>query len=183
MRLPTAWGVTDGEAAARYPCDEYLAGAEEAWFRAVTVDADRHITFQWLCQLKIAPYSYDLVDNFGRRSPRTLTPGAERLELGQRVMTIFQLVGFSQDEHITILLDTRRAVRVFGEIAVSYVVRDMRPGSCRLVVKMMVRNPGGSRQGVPRRLLAWGDLLMMRRQLLTLKNLAEVQARAQYPRL
>ena len=148
------------------------------WFRAVTVNADRRTAFRWLCQLKVAPYSYDLVDNLGRRSPRTLTPGAERLELGQRVMTIFELVEFSPDRHITILLKTPSAVRLFGEIALSYTLRDTGPGSCRLIVKMAVRNAAGSWGGMRRRLLAWGDLLMMRRQLLNLKKLAERQVRA-----
>lgn len=170
--LPRVWGATPAEVADRYPCDAHLAGADDVWYRAVPVEAGRETVFRWLCQLKVAPYSYDLLDNGGRRSPRTLTPGAERLERGQRVMTIFRLVDFAAGEHLTLLLDSPRGVRLFGGIVLSYVVRERPPRSCRLVVKLLVRSAGAAR----RSLLPWGDLLMMRRQLLTLKRLAERDA-------
>jgi hypothetical protein len=79
---PRVWGVTADEVARCYPCDAVLPKPAVTWFRAVTVQAPASVVFRWLCQMKVAPYSYDLLDNFGRRSPRTLTPGVERLEVG-----------------------------------------------------------------------------------------------------
>src|SRR4051794_37151762 len=105
--LPTRWGATAAELAAPYPCDDHATAAHEAWFRAVSVRAPRAVVFRWLCQLKVAPYSYDLVDNRGRRSPRTLTPGVERLVEGEAVMTIFRLLAFAPDEHLTLRLHPR----------------------------------------------------------------------------
>ena len=73
---------------------------DAALFRGVTVAASTTVLFRWLCQIRIAPYSYDWLDNGGRRSPPTLTPGLDVLVKGQRVMTIFDLVAFEPDRSI-----------------------------------------------------------------------------------
>jgi hypothetical protein len=139
------------------------------------VRADAPTVFRWLCQLEVAPYSYDWIDNLGRRSPRTLTPGAEQLAVGQRVMTIFELVAFERDHHLTVR--TRRfASRLFPCVVVSYVVRPVGPGQTRLLAKLAIEARPGRIGALATRLLAWGDLVMMRRQLLNLKALAEGRA-------
>jgi hypothetical protein len=166
------WGSTPEERQRRYACDDVLPEHEQALFRAVTVDAPPSVVFRWLCQLKVAPYSYDLLDNRGRRSPQRLVPGVDRLMVGERVM-IFELASFSPDEHLTLLM---RRHRVFGDVAVSYVVSPARPGRSRLVVKVVTVPPRGLPGAVLRRLLPAGDLVMMRRQLLNLKALAEATA-------
>ncbi len=174
LGLPEVWRATADEVESPFPCDEHVPDPDASWFRAVTVQADPDTVFRWLCQLKVAPYSYDLVDNLGRASPRALTPGAERLQLGQRVMTIFELVSFDHGDHLTIAMRDRWALRVFGELALTYTVRGgAPPGFCRLVVKVVVRDPPGRWGGLRTRALAWGDLAMMRQQLLTLRELAE----------
>ncbi len=166
MGIPEIWGATSAETAAHYPCDELVAGPTESWFRAVDTTADPPEVFRWLCQLRVAPYSYDLIDNFGRQSPRTLTPGLTELALGQPVMNIFTLAGFVKDLELTLRLTDRGARLMFGDLAVTYRVS---PG--RLVAKLVVSARPLS--FVRRRLLAWGDLVMMRRQL---NNLAELAA-------
>jgi hypothetical protein len=82
------------------------------------------------------PYSYDLLDNLGRRSPRELTPGLEDLEVGQRIMTIFHLASFEP----------------------------------------AIPPHGGLLGAAYRRVMPWFDLMMMRKQFLTLKRLAEETA-------
>jgi hypothetical protein len=163
--IPEIWGATPAEMAAHYPCDELVAGPTESWFRAVDTSAGAPEVYRWLCQLRVAPYSYDLLDNFGRQSPRTLTPGLTELALGQPVMNIFTLAGFVKDLELTLQLTDRAARLVFGDLAVTYRVS---PG--RLVAKLVVSARPLS--FVRRRLLAWGDLVMMRRQLNTLAELA-----------
>ena len=160
-----------------FPCDRSLPNAEAAYFRAVEVQASAHTLFQWLCQLRVAPYSYDWIDNGGRQSPRHLIPELQHLEVGQRVMTIFQLVEFEADRHLTLVLSSPFAIVLFGEIAVSYVIVPQTEQRCRLVAKLLVRSPRRGFGSMLRVLLPWGDLVMMRKQLLTLKRLAESQAK------
>jgi hypothetical protein len=168
------WGATDDEVRDAWPCDAVPLDADLVLWRAVAVDAVPEVLFRWLCQLRVAPYSYDWIDNWGRRSPRRLTPGLEHLAVGQRFMTIFRLAAFSPDDHIT--LTSRTAV--FGDIACTYRVRPVAgadpalPPRSRLAVKLRVRLPDSPWRGILGSTLAAGDLVMMRKQLRTLAALA-----------
>jgi hypothetical protein len=167
------WGSTEAERAAAYPCDQFLPGAEDALFRCVDVAAPAPVVFPWLCQLRAAPYSYDWIDNHCRPSPPELSPGLEHLKRGQRVMSIFTIADCEPGRHLTVVISNRTAVRAFGEIAGSYLVLPLSDLSSRLVVKLLVRYPRGLYGTFLRAFLPWGDLVMMRKQLLTLKRLAE----------
>ena len=138
------------------------------------VEASPEIVFRWLCQLKEAPYSYDWIDNPGRRSPRPLTPEAEHLQPGQEFL-VFQPVEFEQDRHITGVV-LPRAERIFGRLAVSYVVEPRCASRCRLVACLSVAAPSSFLGSARLTLLSLGDLLMMRKQLITLKECAERSA-------
>jgi hypothetical protein len=167
--LPQRWGVTDAEAAATYGCDELRPDAPGRWLRGVDVAAPADVAFRWLCQLRAAPYSYDLVDNLGRRSPRTLTPGLDELAVGQRVATVFRLHSFVPGRELTLVLPPGPAARASGDMVVSYAaLPGARTGTSRLVAVLRV-------QPLPRPVeaaLCWGDLVMMRRQLQNLAGLA-----------
>lgn len=162
-----SWGATDAERAVRLPCDALLPDARFRCHRAVAVDASPAVVFRWLHQLREAPYSYDLIDNFGRRSPRTLTPALDRLEVGQRFMSIFRLASLTPDEQITL-----RA----RSTAVTYAVRPEDRWT-RLLACVLFDPPGRLGAALVRPLIL-GDLVMMRKQLLTLKELAEDEAAA-----
>ncbi len=172
MSWVTTWGSTVEERALAYPCDRQVAGADATLFRAVDVNAPAPLVYRWLCQLRVAPYSYDLLDNFGRRSPRTRDPANEALAVGARMMRIFRLVELEPDRHLTMVIDRTRS---FGEVAVTYQVTPAGNGErCRIVAKLCVRYGGRS---LMRLVLPLGDLIMMRKQLLTLKQLAEREHR------
>jgi hypothetical protein len=171
--LPLVWGATDEEVARRYPADELLPDGL-AMTRAIEVAAPPELTWQWLCQISVAPYSYDLIDNLGRQSPQTLTPGADELELGQRMAVVFELVSFDAPHQWT-GLTTARGERLFGPVAMTFAAEPAGTGS-RIVGRLVAGRPGGLLSRVRGHALAWGDLVMMRRQLLNLKALAERDA-------
>lgn len=170
--VAATWGSTRSEREQALPCDRLLPEPDGTYHRAVAVRAPAPVVFRWLCQLRVAPYSYDLIDNFGRRSPRALTLGLDDLATGQSFMTIFSLAEFERDSHVTLVLT--RARWMFGACAVTYALQPAGASGCRLVVRVLVKHPGG-RAGARflRPLLPWLDLVMMRRQLLNLKKLSE----------
>lgn len=175
MTIASIWGTTPEERRISYPCDGLIPNPEDSLFRGITIYSSPQVVFRWLCQMRVAPYSYDWIDNGGRESPRTLTPGLEDLVVGQDVMQIFQLVDFARDQNLTIRCKANsRAQRLFGDIAISYCVEAARDSnSCRLLVKIVAQYPPGLWGQLMRSFLPWGDLIMMRRQLLNFKQLAE----------
>jgi hypothetical protein len=172
------WGTTPAERALAFPGDRPEdAGTDRLW-RGVGIQAPDTIVFRWLCQLRVAPYSYDWIDNGGRRSPRTLIPELDRLERGQRFMQIFQLEDFEPGVQVTLGTPIgSRGARLFGVVRVTYWARAEAADRTRLLVKLRVLPAPGVRGRAMRAFLPWGDLLMMRRQLLNLKALAEATAR------
>jgi hypothetical protein len=89
-------------------------------------------------------------------------------------MTVFELASYVEGSSWTAVTDARGR-RLFGEVAATYAVAPAGPGT-RLVARLAF-GAGGPARRVWAELLAWGDLVMMRRQLLNLKGLAERDAR------
>ena len=172
--LGAVWGVQHAETMLEYACDGLAGSFDSDYYRGATVEAPPATVFRWLCQLRAAPYSYDWIDNCGRRSPRALTPGLENLSIGQPVMRIFDLIAFERDCHLTIRIKPGTPPEgLFGDVAVTYRIVPRSDGGCRLLAKVRVGYPRGLPGRLMRMVLPLGDLIMMRRQLLTLKGLAE----------
>src|SRR5215472_1184932 len=83
--LASTWGTTAAERTRSFPCDRYLSPFDAAYFRALPLRAPAPLVFRRLCQLRVAPYSYDWIDKGGHLSPRELLPGLDRRQVGQRV--------------------------------------------------------------------------------------------------
>ena len=165
-----SWNATSDEEKEIFPCDQYMTSEYRSMIRAIDILALANIVFRWICQLKLAPYSYDWIDNWGRQSPRQLTPGVEQLAIGQNFL-IGRIVEFEEGRQITCVIYPKLE-SIFGLMSLTYAVQNTSPGACRLVVKIDV----GARNWMERLrrfILAWGDLIMMRKQLLTIKSLAE----------
>jgi hypothetical protein len=98
-------------------------------------------------------------------------PRADDLRVGQRLLVLFVIDSFAAGEHLTLRL--RRPGRgVLGEFAMTYAVHPDGPGRARLTCTVVVGGTPGPLGRAVRRALAWGDLIMMRRQLRTLTDLA-----------
>lgn len=156
------WGVTDDEVARHYPCDDIVASpALQAW-RAVTVRTKPDGLWPWVAQIRLAPYSYDWIDNLGRRSPGELRALPEPAA-GQHFST-------AATRPIGRILSVATAEQFTGRISgavISYVLVP-KGDNTRLLMKIVAAR---GRWIAP--LLSVGDLVMARRQLLNLKQLAE----------
>lgn len=168
--LPWVWG--EPVPITKAP-DEYAGADVRVLTRAVRTSAEPGMVFLWLCQLRRAPYSYDWIDNFGRRSPKVPDPALCELAAGQQVMTIFRLTAFESRRSLTLRMQEGWPTRVFGAITVRYVIEPLAQGESRLSAVLWMP-PVGRWLGRARRyLLAWGDVIMMRKQLRVLTAHAE----------
>jgi hypothetical protein len=172
MSVATNWGTTREERELTFPGDYLVQRPHAELFRGVTVRAEPAVVFRWVCQLQVSSYSYT-----GRNGPRELTPGLDELSVGARFMDVFGLVDFTRDWHVTLRLefDTtegRLYGRVLEELVATYLIV---PGedACRLLLKYVVRYRGGPLGLLARLGLPWIDVFLARKQLLTLRHLAE----------
>ena len=174
MSVSFTWGTDPEERLLEFPCDRYVERFDAVYYRGVTIRVPPEVVFRWLCQLRIAPYSYDWIDNLGRESPRKLTPGLDNLAIGQQVMGGFEVIDYELNRHLTIRTKKNAPEsRIFGEIVGSYLLVPQTTDCCRLLVKLAVRYPPGAIGRFMRLILPWGDTIMMRRQLLNFKSLSE----------
>jgi len=161
--LGERWGVTDDEVALPYPCDEYVTAPALQLWRGVSIDASPADVWVWVRQIQLAPYSYDWLDNLGKRSPRERRdvtdprPGEPFSRVGGR-FAVGQVLAAVPGEHLT--------ARIMGAV-MSYVMR-ADGQQTRLLLKIVI-----ARRTWYSTAVAIGDWPMARRQLLNLKRLAE----------
>jgi hypothetical protein len=157
------WGVTASETLRSYPCDEFVPAPTLQLWRGARVDAPAAMVWPWVAQVRIAPYSYDWIDNLGHRSPRVLA-GLPEPEVGDRfTATAGRAIG-----RIVSVDPGQQLTGRIGGAFMSYVLVPQEPGVTRLLLKIVMQTNRLAALG-----LSVGDLIMARRQLLNLKHLAE----------
>jgi len=160
--LGDRWGVTDHETALHYPCDDFVTAANLQAWRGVTVHATPAVVWSWVTQVRVAPYSYDWIDNRGRRSPR------QPVDLPEpRVGEAFTCSG---DRPLGRIVSVDRGRHLTATIMGAFMSYVLVPHdtTTRLLLKVSMST---SRITAP--VICVGDLVMARRQLLNLKRLAE----------
>ena len=66
------WNATSDEEKELFPCDRYMTSEYRSLIRAIDVSASANIVFRWICQLRIAPYSYDWLDSWTMEGAKAL---------------------------------------------------------------------------------------------------------------
>ncbi|NED51754.1 polyketide cyclase [Micromonospora aurantiaca] len=161
--LGDRWGVSDDETRRRYPCDDLVPAPTLRAWRGVTVDAPPSAVWRWVAQIRLAPYSYDWIDNLGRRSPQRLVDLSEPV-VGEAFTTAG---GRRRGRILAVELGHHLTGEIMGAV-LSYVLVPDAGNTTRLLLKVVMRtNPVIALGG------CLGDLVMARRQLLNLKRLAE----------
>ncbi len=159
------WGVTPTETGRWYPCDDLVPNPVLQAWRGVTVHAGPEYVWPWVAQIRLAPYSYDWIDNLGRRSPQDLR-GLPEPVVGDVFTTAFR------GRRVGRIVSVKPREELTGTIrgaVMSYVLVPLDDGrQTRLLLKLVTR---GGRLTAP--LLSVGDLMMARRQLLNFAALAE----------
>jgi hypothetical protein len=160
--LGDRWGVNGEEVTRSYPCDEFVPRPVMQAWRGVSVDASPDRVWPWVAQIRLAPYSYDWIDNLGRRSPQSLRGLPDPVPGDHFTATAGRPLG-----RVLSVEPGRQLTGSIGGVVMSYVLQPAEDRT-RLLLKIIA---GRGRLVAP--LLSVGDLVMARRQLLNLKLLAE----------
>jgi hypothetical protein len=115
-------------------------------------------------QVRVAPYSYDWIDNLGRRSPRHLV----NLPEPSAGDPFTRAAGVRMGRILSVEPSYQLTGRIGGAVISYVLVPHDRAHSTRLLMKIVSDLPQPLAV-----LLSVGDLVMARRQLLNWKRLAE----------
>lgn len=171
------WGSTDEEREEVLPGDDLVGKPAFSATRAITISSSPAGVFPWVAQLgfgRAGWYSYDFIDNFGRKSATTLHSDWAVQSVGDVVPggpINFSVREINAPNHLVLeLSSTRQSPRLTFTMA--YVLRPIGE-STRLIsrVRSGLRAPLGT--VLLRSILGPGDGVMLRRQLLGLKERAE----------
>ena len=170
------WGATRDELAGPMAGDDLLERAHFVATRAVSICASPDRVWPWLVQVgfgRAGFYSYDLVDNLGRPSARTILDDFQ----SPRVGDVAAPMSSAEDERtafrVAILDEPRSLVWAKPDSTWSWRLTPDGTGGTRLVTRLKARYDPGPLLPVTVLLMELGDFPMMRRMLLGLAERAE----------
>lgn len=175
-----SWGATADEVSRPLPGDDVVPDPTFDASRAITIAARPDQIWPWLLQVGVKRagwYSYDRLDNFGRRSAREIIPAFQHVAVGD-------VLGMSPDglQGIHILaLDLPRSI-VWGTLPDTTWLWFLEPradGTTRLITRIRKRYRWLSPSIAFSMLIEFADIWMIRKMLLNLRQRAEALARAE----
>jgi hypothetical protein len=142
--------------------------------RYIDIHAGTSDIYVWLKQLRIAPYSFDLLDNQGRKSPGYIIENLPPLKISSHFLLAFHICGFEENVFIAgrfcvpINPPVNRYVR---ELYVEYRIQELGAFArlwCR--VKGWYNNDIGSKGFF--RIFSAANFIMAKRQLSKIRKLS-----------
>lgn len=172
------WGSTAEERASTVIGDDLCPNARIVATRCITIAAPPEAVFPWLRQMgfgRAGWYSYDWIDNLGRKSATSIEPHLQTLAAGGVLPggpADFEAVIVDPPRALVMRLTKKGRATKSTNFVLSYELREC-PEGTRLVTRMRARidAPGGPI--IEKLLLAPGDGIMLRKQLLNVAQRAQ----------
>lgn len=177
------WGATPDEIDSPVVGDDLCVGATLSATRCITIAAAPEYVFPWIRQMGLGRagwYSYDWIDNFGRKSAVTVHDEWQDVNSGDSVPAgpiSFTAAIVSPPHSFVLEIKNGKKSTPRLHFTLAYELREA-PGGTRLVTRMRSRInlPGG--RIFERLVLGPGDGFMLRKQLMTLaSNIANDQVK------
>jgi hypothetical protein len=165
------WGATPAEVARPLPSDQLVTDPTFDATRAITLDAPPVQVWPWLVQMGLTRagwYSYDLLDNLGRPSAPRVIPELQDLQPGDIVP-----MSPNGKQGMRVLSVDPPTSMVWGEpggTTWAWQLDETTGGRTRLVTRVRSRYQWFSPSIAFSVLLEFGDIWMMRRMLLNLRE-------------
>jgi hypothetical protein len=168
------WGATDAEVARVLPGDDLVTYPSFDATRAVTVKAPPELVWPWIVQIghrRAGWYSHDWIDNLGRPSAGRIIPELQALEPGDRVP-----VSPDGRHGFTVLAVDPPTSMLWGdpgELSWLWHLEQIEKDRTRLLTRIRIRYRWNRPAILFHLMVDVGDIVMMRRCLLGIKERAE----------
>jgi hypothetical protein len=169
------WGATAEEINSSVVGDDLCSTATLVATRSITIGAAPQEVFPWIRQMgfgRAGWYSYDWLDNLGRKSATTIHDEWQSVEAGDKIPSgpiSFTAAIVDAPRHFVLEIQSLGKKSPKMHFTLAYELRD-NPQGTRLVTRMRsrVNLPLGSL--FEKLILGPGDGIMLRRQLLNIKK-------------
>jgi len=171
------WGATPEEHASTVVGDELCPNARIVATRCITIAAPPEAVFPWLRQMgfgRAGWYSYDWIDNLGRKSATAIENQWQSLTAGGILPggpADFDAVIVDPPRALVMRLAQKGRASKKVNFVLAYELRDC-PEGTRLVTRMRARIDTVGGPIIEKLLLAPGDGIMLRKQLLNVAQRA-----------
>ena len=171
------WGATPEEIQSPVVGDDLCPSATLIATRSITISAPPQDVFPWIRQMgfgRAGWYSYDWLDNLGRKSATSIHDEWQTVEAGDKVPSgpiSFTAAIVEAPRHFVLEIKSLGKKSPKLHFTLAYELRDD-PHGTRLVTRMRSRISVPLGSLFEKLILGPGDGLMLRRQLLTIRQTA-----------